>query len=491
MILPEEFEEYTHKLMGNELYATLKKGLTEETPASIRINPFKADQYNDIKKHIIDSGRGDNLLWCPEGLYLSERPNFTFDPLFHAGLYYVQEASSMFVCHILQQLVSHPVLMLDLCAAPGGKSTASRTVLPEGSLLFSNEPMKLRASILSENMQKFGHPDVVVTNNYPKEYRKSGLKFDVILADVSCSGEGMFRKDRTAIEEWSVQNVEKCRQLQRSIVEDVWPCLIDGGYLIYSTCTFNAHEDEENVNWIADHLGADFVEIETNEEWNITGSLIDKKPVYRFVPGKTKGEGLFVAVLRKRGEYVGALDLQCDKVAKTSKKHRRSNGNSKFEEPVKSIYSHWLNGDFSILQRQDKIVAIPSLWLPIYEQAVKYLHVLHMGVTIGVHKGKNLIPDTSLALSLAVNSGAFPCVDVGYETAINYLRKEAIKLPEGTPSGFVKITYLGYSIGFVKNIGNRANNLYPQEWKIKTTYLSEKPVDVLQIRTYKTLKHED
>lgn len=491
MILPEEFEEYTHRLMGNELYATLKKGLAEETPTSIRINPFKADQYNDIKKHIIDSGRGDDLLWCPEGLYLSERPNFTFDPLFHAGLYYVQEASSMFVCHILRQLVSHPVLMLDLCAAPGGKSTASRSVLPKGSLLFSNEPMKLRASILSENMQKFGHPDVVVTNNYPKEYRKSGLKFDVILADVPCSGEGMFRKDRTAIEEWSVQNVEKCRQLQRSIVEDVWPCLVDGGYLIYSTCTFNAHEDEENVNWIADNLGADFVEIETSEKWNITGSLIDNKPVYRFIPGKTKGEGLFVAVLRKRGEYVRAFDLQTDKAAKTQKKHRRSNEKSQFGELAKSIYGRWLNGDFSVFQHRDKVIAIPTRWLSICEQAVKSLYVLHIGVTLGVQKGKNLIPDTSLALSLATNPDAFPCVEVDYETAISYLRKEAITLPEDTPSGFVKVTYLGYSIGFVKNIGSRANNLYPQEWKIKTTYLPEKPVDVLQIQAHNSSKYED
>lgn len=488
MMLPKEFEEYTCKLMGDELYATLKKGLAGETPASIRINPFKVAQYSDIKKHIVDGGCGENLPWCPEGLYLSVRPNFTFDPLFHAGLYYVQEASSMFVCHILRQLVCRPVLMLDLCAAPGGKSTAARTVLPDGSLLFSNEPMKLRASILSENVQKFGHPDVVVTNNYPKEYGKSGLKFDVILADVPCSGEGMFRKDRAAAEEWSVRNVENSSRLQRSIIEDVWPCLVEGGYLIYSTCTFNAHEDEENVNWIANNLEADFVEIKTNEEWNITGSLIDDKPVYRFVPGKTRGEGLFVAVLRKRGEYVGALDLQTGKASKNNKINRRSYGKAKSGEPVEPTCSHWLNGDFSIFQHQDKVVAIPMRWLSVCGQAVKYLHVLHMGVTLGVQKGKNLIPDTSLALSLAINPDAFPCVEVGYETAISYLRKEAIKLPDGTPAGFVKITYLGHSIGFVKNIGNRANNLYPQEWKIKTTYLPEKPMDVLQIQTYKSSK---
>ncbi|MGI6244091.1 MAG: methyltransferase RsmF C-terminal domain-like protein [Prevotella sp.] len=491
MILPKDFEDYTSKLMGNELYATLKKGLDEEVPASIRINPFKANQYNIIKKHIMDSGAGDNIPWCSEGLYLSERPNFTFDPLLHAGLYYVQEASSMFVCHILQQLIHQPVMMLDLCAAPGGKSTAARTVLPEGSLLFSNEPMKLRASILSENMQKFGHPGVVVTNNYPKDYRKSGLKFDVILADVPCSGEGMFRKDKVAIEEWSVQNVEKCTQLQRSIVEDIWPCLAEGGILIYSTCTFNAHEDEENVNWIADNLGADFIEIETNDEWNITGSLIDNNPVYRFIPGKTRGEGLFVAVLRKHGKHISAFDLQTGNAERKNRKHRRANGGNEMSETLKSKYSSWLHGDFAIAQSMDKVVAIPTLWQAICEKGLKSLHVLHIGVALGEQKGANLIPDTSLALSLAVNPHAFPYVEVDYATAISYLRKEAIKLTENTPLGFVIISYLGHPLGFVKNIGNRANNLYPQEWKIKSTYLPEKPVDVLQIKTNPNSNHED
>lgn len=224
MTLPEEFIKYTRELMGDSRFESLVAGLTDAAPVSIRLNPQKCDVANTV----ITGKKGD-VAWCPTGVYLNERPNFTFDPLLHAGAYYVQEASSMFVAHVLRQTVTSSVKMLDLCAAPGGKSTACRTFLPEGSLLVSNEPVRTRANILSENMQKFGHPDVIVTNNYPRDFRKSGLMFDIILADVPCSGEGMFRKDEGAISEWSVQNVENCRRLQREIVSDIWPCLKPGG----------------------------------------------------------------------------------------------------------------------------------------------------------------------------------------------------------------------------------------------------------------------
>ena len=279
MTLPPLFEDYTCRLMGPSLYEKLIESLGQDAPASIRLNPFKSIIPEQEQILNADIRQASRVPWCENGLILPTRPNFTFDPLLHAGLYYVQESSSMFISEVLRQLVHEPVVMLDLCAAPGGKTTATRAVLPAGSLLFTNEPMKLRANILSENIQKFGHSDVIVTNNYPKDYRKAGQLFDIILADVPCSGEGMFRKDPNAIDEWSSQNVEKCTALQRSIIEDIWPCLREGGLLVYSTCTFNAHENEENVNWIAQNLGADFVQLEIPDEWNITVSLIDSNPV--------------------------------------------------------------------------------------------------------------------------------------------------------------------------------------------------------------------
>lgn len=431
MNLPKEFETYTRKLFGEERYVLFLKGLDQDSPTSIRLNTFKLKENESISETLIPQ----QIPWCKEGYYLNERPNFTFDPLLHAGIYYVQEASSMFLSHVLRQLIKHPVMMLDLCAAPGGKTTCARTAIPGGSLLFSNEPIGKRAQILAENIQKFGHPDIVVTNNYPRDYKKTKLVFDVIIADVPCSGEGMFRKDAQAIEEWSLQNVEKCCQLQRSIITDIWDNLRPGGILVYSTCTFNAHENEQNIAWLLNHYDAELIEIPVEKEWNITSSLIGnplndgrKFPVYRFIPGLTKGEGLFMAVIRKAGD----------------------NEN--------------LNNPNDI--RSDKIVA----------EANKRLKVLVHGVKKNIEKGKNIIPDHSLALSIVGNKGKFPAIEIDYSTSISYLRHEAIVLPPDSPKGIVTLQYRGVPIGFAKNLGSRANNLYPQEWRIKSSHIPDEQV---------------
>lgn len=453
-MIPKDFAEYTRRLMGDALYTILESGLAQEPPVSVRLNPFKAHDGLD---------GCERVPWCEWGYWLTERPAFTFDPLLHAGLYYVQEASSMFITEAVRQCIERgiisrePLLAADICAAPGGKSTALRTVLPEGSLLFSNEPMKPRASVLKENMVKFGHPDVIVTNNFPRDYKKTGLKFDLVVADVPCSGEGMFRKDAGAIDEWSTQNVEKCRLLQRSIIEDIWPCLKPGGTLVYSTCTFNAHEDEENVQWIADTLGAEFMALDVPGQWNITGALAGSMPCYRFIPGRTRGEGLFMAVLKKNGNNKN------DKAATAESKGKTKRKATEFDK--------WLMGDFSVVEANDDLRAIPSRWLATYDDVVKKLHVIHAGVELGTRKGKAIIPSTSLALSTALNLSAFPQAELDFNQAINYLRKEAVTLPMGAPRGFTLVSYRQHPLGFVKNIGQRANNLYPQEWKIKSSHV--------------------
>jgi 16S rRNA C967 or C1407 C5-methylase (RsmB/RsmF family) len=415
MNLPQEFSQYTRQLMGEPLFETFLNGMAGEPPTSIRLNPFKA------KGATVE---GESVPWCPTGWYLKERPNFTFDPLLHAGLYYVQEAASMFVSHVLHQLVSQPVVMLDLCAAPGGKSTCAMSALPEGSHLFSNEPLRPRAQILYENILKFGHPAITVTNNYACDYQKVHALFDLILADVPCSGEGMFRKDEGAIGEWSVANVEKCQRLQRDIIRDIWPCLHPGGLLVYSTCTFNAYENEENIAWIARELGAEAVAIDTDERWNITGPLVGQLPAYRFIPGKTRGEGLFMAILRKEGDSEGVKESQMQKAAKA-------------------------------LRMMD-------------------------GSRPADKKGKDLIPLQAKALSTQLDPSAYTTVEVSYQEAIGYLRKEALTMPADTPRGEVLLTYQGQPLGFVKNIGNRANNLYPAEWKIKSTHVPEN-VEIIRL----------
>ena len=474
MILPSHFEDYTRQLMGPSLYEKLIEGLQQDASASIRLNPFKPLKTTQEQDHNAAINSASRVPWCANGLILPTRPNFTFDPLLHAGLYYVQESSSMFVSEVLRQLVHEPVVMLDLCAAPGGKTTATRAALPSGSLLFTNEPMKLRASILSENIQKFGHSDVIVTNNYPKDYRKAGQLFDVILADVPCSGEGMFRKDPNAIDEWSPQNVEKCTALQRSIIEDIWPCLREGGLLVYSTCTFNAHENEENVEWIAQNLGADFVEIETQEEWNITGALVNSRPVYRFIPGLTSGEGLFMAILRKHGNSANVMSEACASATKETarKRHKGKERQATLSADIAKTAT-WLQGDFTIIEEKGSIRAIPTWWTSVYNRIKSSLYVIHAGITIGNIKGRDVVPDTSLALSTMLNTAAFPHAELSYTDALNYLRKEAITINSNVSTGFVIVTYRNQPLGFVKNIGNRANNLYPQEWKIKTSHLPD------------------
>lgn len=364
----------------------------------------------------------------------------------------------MFLWQVMSQYVTRPVLMLDLCAAPGGKSTLARSILPRGSVLVSNEPVRKRAAVLAENMQKWGHPDVIVTSCYPDAFSRCDALFDVILADVPCSGEGMFRKDRDAVAGWNVRNVAECRNLQRRIIGDIWHSLRPGGLLIYSTCTYNTSENEENVAYIAGTLGADILPVDIDDAWGITGSLLDgfSAPVCRFIPGCTQGEGLFMAVLRKHDDRAAAHDRR----RLRKKKGRHS--------PDVSLPRQWLkNPDGFVFHVRDDVTAIPRSWNDVYETLDGPLDIIHAGIRLGRIKGRDIIPAQSLAMSVCLDSDAFTAVEADLVTAIAYLSKETVTMPEGTPRGNILLTYGSRPLGFVRNIGNRANNLYPSEWKIR------------------------
>ncbi len=467
MNLPQSFVERTRQLLGDEQYPLFEQALGTEVPVSIRPNRMKCNL----------PVAGEPVPWAPSGIYLEKRPTFTFDPLFHAGCYYVQEASSMFVERVLREYVQEPVVMLDLCAAPGGKSTLCRSVLPEGSLLVANEVMRNRSQILAENLMKWGHPEVVVTNNDPADFTDLTHLFDVILTDVPCSGEGMFRKDQVAVDEWSLENVDICWQRQRRILSDIWPALKPSGLLIYSTCTFNREEDEDNVAWIARELGADVLEVPVEEAWGITGNLIgDSFPVYRFLPHKVKGEGFFLAVLRKHAGEVETVEPRAEKKKKASKDVK---GKAP-QLPVPKEAKDWLQipGDYQLTINGTNVQAFPKSHETVYTLLQQYVKVIHAGITLGEMKGKDLIPHHSLAMSTALADGAFPKAEVTYEQAIAYLRKESLVLDAGIPRGYVLLTYQNIPLGFMKNIGNRANNLYPQEWRIRSGYLPEEIVTV-------------
>ena len=467
--LPVDFIARTTALLGEEQFAAMREALIEkESPVSIRVNRLKTDKMPD------DSHR---VAWCDTGYYLSSRPTFTFDPFFHAGCYYVQEASSMFLEQVLKQYVSGPVVMLDLCAAPGGKSTLARSVLPEGSLLVANEVMRGRVQVLAENITKWGHPDTVVLNNDPADFACLGELFDVILTDVPCSGEGMFRKDPVAVEEWSVENVTLCWQRQRRIVHDIWPCLKPGGLLVYSTCTYNREENEDNVAWIAEELGAEILPVEVQPEWGIVGNLTETEfPVYRFLPHRTEGEGLFMAVLRKTGES----DADDFIVSRKGKKSKGNKEKSKLPVVPQEVKAWIKNGDaYSFMADQGRVMAFPLAYQEVYNRLRDRMRVISGGIQLAELKGKDLIPSHSLAMSACRNDKVFPVAEVNYEQAIAYLRKEAFALDADVARGYILIRYKGMALGFVKNIGNRANNLYPQEWRIRSGYLPEQVVFAL------------
>lgn len=468
MNLPADFEKRTGLLLGADGYAAFRNALECETPVSIRMNTQKCKAVS----------RGVSVPWCSTGYYLDVRPTFTFDPLFHAGCYYVQEAASMFVEQALRRYVTEPSLMLDLCAAPGGKSTLARAALPEGSLLIANEVMRNRSQVLAENLMKWGHPGVVVTRNDPRDFAPFRHLFDVVLTDVPCSGEGMFRKDPVAIDEWSVENVTLCWQRQRRILADIWDCLKPGGILIYSTCTFNTEENEENVAWIARELGADVLPVPVEPEWNITGNLSGTDfPVCRFLPHRMVGEGLFLSVLRK---HEGEIEPFAER--RPGKERKAKAGKGIRPASVPSEVKSWVRNaaDFAFEVDGDRVTAFPVAWKNIHALAKSALNILHAGVEVSTLKGKDCVPSHSLALSSAFCDDSFPKAELTYAQAVSYLRKEAVTLPPDTPRGYVCVTYKGIPLGFVKNVGNRANNLYPSEWRIRSGYLPENVVPALE-----------
>jgi len=455
MALPPDFITRTEAFLGKEEFTLLAEALQQDPPVSIRINKAKE----------VPAPEFTQVTWSRTGYYLPQRLSFTFDPLFHAGAYYVQEASSMFLEQVINQYITEPVKCLDLCASPGGKSSHLSSILPQVSLLVSNEVIRSRSHILGENMIKWGNPNTIVTNNDPVDFGGLRHLFDLLITDVPCSGEGMFRKDPESINEWSVANVELCATRQRRILHDCWETLKPGGIMIYSTCTYNTEENEDNIHYIMEELGAEVLPLPIPVEWQITGSFKHNMPVYRFFPHKTRGEGFFLAVLRKKEGDINEI-------------HYRPKNKKEKNKPTISIppdITRWLKEpDHFLLQIQgEKILAFPEKHIQTYHLLAEHLHIVTAGIPLGEIKGKDIIPQHALAMSTFLNQEMFPITELSWEEAIRFLRKEALVLPDTTPKGYVLLTFKGYPLGFVKNLGNRANNLYPQEWRIRSGYLPE------------------
>ncbi len=445
----DTFRQYLEEAIGHDNALVAFSAFDSPASVSVRINPFKEGCRM----------QGHPVLWNPYGVMLDSRPSFTLDPLFHAGAYYVQDSSSMFVGHMFRRILeqtplpsSRPLRVLDLCAAPGGKTTdlcaSLRERCGDSFLLVANEVMKARVGILADNVALWGDPNVVVTSNDPRDFAPLAGYFDIILADVPCSGEGMFRKDVNAREQWSEDNVALCQARQRRIIADMWPSLCSTGVLIYSTCTFNRHENDDNVHWIAESLGADVI------GWQIDGGgLIRTGAGYSLVPGLVEGEGQYCALLRKTAGQE-TMSFRQPKTPVSKSLPLPAGLDALFSVPMR-FSSH---GDI--------ITAVPETIAADATMLRQSLKVISAGCAVGTVKGKTLVPDADMALSIKLSRNAFPRTEVDRHTALSYLHRDAIVLPQA-PDGYVLVCHEGLPLGFVKNLGKRCNSLHPQSRRIR------------------------
>jgi 16S rRNA C967 or C1407 C5-methylase (RsmB/RsmF family)/NOL1/NOP2/fmu family ribosome biogenesis protein len=418
-----------------------------EQVVSIRLNPAKPV----VSPSLTVEG---SVPWCEQGYYLKERPFFTFDPLLHAGAYYVQEASSMFVWQALKQLVPDQAgkKVLDLCAAPGGKSTILASYFKEG-LVVANEVIKNRASILVENMSKWGAAAVVVTNNDPSHFQSLPGYFDLILADAPCSGSGLFRKDIAAVEHWSEDNVTLCSQRQQRILADILPALKENGILLYSTCSYSELENEWIADWLVAEMGMKSLSLELPSEWGIVNTVSAREAAfgYRFYPNLLKGEGFFLAAFQKQ-QSAGFKKIKPNQISPLSKNElQQLNTNIPLVDGL------------SFFQQAGTIRAIPAPWIGDIGILASQLYIKKAGVEIGSLKGKDLVPAHELALSDLLNPG-FPILELDLEQSLLYLKRKDLTLYG--QMGWNLLQYCGMSLGWVKVLPNRINNYYPAEWRI-------------------------
>ncbi len=448
MNLPEAFIDQIRGLLPDEWESLANAITTTEPSVAVRVNEARG----------VGVPEGVHLVpWCREGFYLNDRPSFTFDTDWHAGRYYVQDASSMFITHVIRHFIDEPVRYLDLCAAPGGKTTAAIQALPPRSLVVANEIVPPRARVLADNVIRWGNPRCVVTSNAPAHFGKFEHFFDVIATDVPCSGEGMMRKDDEAVAQWTPALVDQCVQRQREILSDVWQALRPGGLLIYSTCTYNRQENEEIAEFIVNELGAVSLEVPVEPSWKIHPAIGSDCYCYRFMPHRVDGEGLFMAVFRKAGDAPRQLPRIKEKMPKKSDE----------------IGKNWLANpdEFVIEQQGDLFIAMPQDISREVTALRASLNVLHAGVELATVMGRKSVPHHALAMSMSRAVDAFPVCEVDYPTALRYLRGESVAV-DG-PRGYVLVAHQSAILGFANNLGNRANNLYPKPQRILSTHLPD------------------
>ena len=457
--LPLAFQEQMQTQLGGD-FPDFESALTQPTPVSIRINP---------RKQAFDTAGLAPVPWCAQGFYLSERPSFTLDPLFQAGGYYVQEASSMLLSEALKQGVnlSRPLRVLDLCAAPGGKSTLLASMLHADSLLICNEVIRSRVSVLRENLDKWGYPNVVVSSHDPEDMGKLAGFFDVVLVDAPCSGEGLFRKDPDAIQQWSEANVQLCSLRQKRILTAAASLLDKGGVLIYSTCTYNDFENDENVRYLTENgfrnrpliLPSDWNIVEKQAGDSETGDAVG----YQCYPHRVRGEGFFISVFQKTAFTAPVkLDARTFRTIRALRPRETASAAKWLQNP----------GDFSFWEKPNgDVMALPKALEKTFLFLDSALHNKGFGLEMGQFKGQDFIPSHALALSIAINQ-SIPAISLSKEDSLRYFKKENLVFDEPV-RGWLLARYNGLNLGWMKGVGNRVNNYLPKDWRIRMDLKTE------------------
>lgn len=444
----------------------LAESLDTEAPVSVRFNPGKPFDRPERFAAV------EPVPWAGPGEagYLAERPVFTADPVFHGGAYYVQEAGSMFVGWLLRQVrdaLGERLRVLDLCAAPGGKTTHLASVVGPGGVVVANEVIRSRAKVLAENVQKWGSGNVAVVSNDPAEFgSRLPALFDAVVVDAPCSGEGMFRKDYGARAEWSLENVQLCAARGRRIVSDAWGALRPGGVLVYSTCTFNAAENEENVRWIAEELGGEVLTFGDSlpDEGIVPGFAAGRPAGWHFYPHRVRSEGFFAAAIRKSGRLSDGA----------AGRFRASKGLTPLSRNERYEVGRWISAGSEIEHfATGGDGTVYGFSTPLAEMVAALqnsrFHLLYSGVQFGEMIRGGLKPGPALALYAGLNRTAVPVADLSEAEALEYLRKgtsPTLLPPDKFCEGLNIVLCRRIALGWNKRIGRRCNNLYPSAWRI-------------------------
>lgn len=449
-MLPPPFIRQMQTLLGSE-WPLLEAALQETPPVSVRLNPRRIPTFQSLELG------PDRVPWHPYGYYLPQRPVFTLDPTFHAGAYYVQEASSMFVREALIQTVdfTQPIKILDLCAAPGGKSTLIADLIQPHSLLIANEAIRARTAPLRENLERWGVPNIAVTSGEVEEFAAMENTFDVILADAPCSGEGLFRKDLDARKEWSLPHVELCAARQKRILAAAVQALAPGGIILFSTCTYNDQENDQNLRWLAQSFELESIDLEIPAEWGVRNTAGGG---YQFYPHLLKGEGFFISVFRKKTQTFKRLNAGAN--------YKQLKPLPKSQAPEAAAWLHPKADARFFLSPSNEVLALPAALDGDYLLLDKFLKTKWFGLNIGEFKGKDFVPGHALALSDWA-SPELPGIDLDRDQALLFLKKESFDPPAGAAKGWAVVRYAGLNLGWVKILPNRLNNYLPQERRIR------------------------